>query len=320
VIERFRRDDVEAEARPLRDRLARLVESLPLSARPQVPDALDDRAAESWEVLLAIADAVGGDWGTRARQAAIELQGSRDQDEEALSLVLLRDVRDAFATRTADRLATSELLEHLHGLEASPWGEYFGKPLSAHGLAKLLRSYRIEPRNLRVGADVRKGYLREHFADAFERYLSPDPPTGPETATSLQGAQTGAISVADSGGCSDVADFSGAAEWEGTSAQGPKIATSEDASDADRADADKAWRDAAVAEVASWPPEFVAELVRLQGAGTPERTAFAQVLEQMHEPAGQRCYACGGTDFWAWGTGAPTVCAACHPPMGPPMD
>jgi putative DNA primase/helicase len=33
--------------------------------RPTMPDALDDRASDSWEVLLAIADRAGGEWPSR---------------------------------------------------------------------------------------------------------------------------------------------------------------------------------------------------------------------------------------------------------------
>ena len=47
-------------------------------ASPSVPDELNDRPADNWDPLLAIADLAGGDWPARARKAAIEL--SRDAD------------------------------------------------------------------------------------------------------------------------------------------------------------------------------------------------------------------------------------------------
>ena len=304
TVERFRRDDVELETEPLRERLARFMKSAALSARPPVPDVLDDRAGESWEVLLAIADAVGADWPARARRAAIELHASRDQDEEAMSLVLLRDIRDAFAERGAGRLASGDLLEHLLGLEASPWAEYLGKPLTKHGLSKLLRPYRIGPRNVRIGADVRKGYLLEQFADTFDRYLpalSHDPSRASESATSLQPRQVGPISVADADALQDVADLDATRSatsldrrWDaGTATSQPplqrgrvSVADSGPCSDVADSEApqesgDNSWRANAVAEVATWPTQHVLELLRLEEAGMAEREALERVRQQV---------------------------------------
>ena len=40
------------------------------TAEPTVPDGLNDRAADAWEPLVALADLSGGDWPIRARAAA----------------------------------------------------------------------------------------------------------------------------------------------------------------------------------------------------------------------------------------------------------
>ncbi|MET0195282.1 MAG: DUF3631 domain-containing protein, partial [Hyphomicrobiaceae bacterium] len=40
------------------------------AADPATPPQLNDRAADAWSPLLAIADAAGGDWPRRARHAA----------------------------------------------------------------------------------------------------------------------------------------------------------------------------------------------------------------------------------------------------------
>jgi putative DNA primase/helicase len=44
-------------------------------ADPEVARQLNDRAADAWSPLLAIADMAGGQWPVRARKAAIELSG-----------------------------------------------------------------------------------------------------------------------------------------------------------------------------------------------------------------------------------------------------
>ena len=76
--ERFRRRDVELEAIGLRAALERLPDLVPAleEARPDLPGALDDRAQDAAEPLLAIADHAGGDSPERARRA-LERSGRR---------------------------------------------------------------------------------------------------------------------------------------------------------------------------------------------------------------------------------------------------
>ena len=59
-----------------------------------MPDALDDRAADSWEPLLALADAAGGEWPQRARAAALALCGAAEVEDQSLSVQVLSDIRD----------------------------------------------------------------------------------------------------------------------------------------------------------------------------------------------------------------------------------
>ena len=72
-VARFRRREVERATEPLLDRIHAWADAnldLLREARPEIPDALDDRAADGWEPLLAIADLAGGIWPERARWAA----------------------------------------------------------------------------------------------------------------------------------------------------------------------------------------------------------------------------------------------------------
>jgi hypothetical protein len=72
-----------------------------------------------------------------------------------------------------DAFKTKALLELLHAIEDSPWGEWRGgKPLSGHGLGRLLRDYRIKTMPVYVDGATVRGYKREQFDDAFARYLS----------------------------------------------------------------------------------------------------------------------------------------------------
>jgi hypothetical protein len=165
VVAKFRRRTADAEAAPFRDGPPELG---PLAVDPSVPDELNDRAADSWEPLLAIADAAGGSWPTMARLAAVALS-SEDDAPASVGMRLLAEIREVFDGR--DHLSTADLLAGLHDLDDAPWGDWYGKPLTARGLAKLLGPYRVLPVLRRVGSERLRGYFAADFADAWERYV-----------------------------------------------------------------------------------------------------------------------------------------------------
>src|SRR5262249_31788421 len=65
-------------------------------ARPDMPAGVEDRAADCWEPLLAIADAVGGEWPEWARKAAVSLVSAAREAEPSLGIRLLADCRTVF--------------------------------------------------------------------------------------------------------------------------------------------------------------------------------------------------------------------------------
>jgi len=141
---------------------------------PEIPDDLDDRAADNWEPLLAIADQAGGLWPERARATALLLSGGRADSAETgdSGVQLLADVRAVFAGNGIDRSTTKALLESLAELEGRPWAEWNrGRPLTARQLGSLLGRFGIKPGTIRVGDATPKGYVLGDLADAFGRYL-----------------------------------------------------------------------------------------------------------------------------------------------------
>lgn len=86
---------------------------------------------------------------------------------------LLGDVRSTFDRGGCDRLGTTALLAGLAEDDESPWADWQGKGrLTAHGLAGLLRRYEIRSRSVRLAdGSTPKGYRREQFEDAWNRYL-----------------------------------------------------------------------------------------------------------------------------------------------------
>jgi len=176
-VEPFRERLVRPEADALRDRLAAWgaanLDTL-TDAWPTMPDGIIDRAADVWEPLLAVADAVGGHWPERARHAAITLNAARQQRDPSLGVQLLADCRRIYTERGVDRLPTETLIEALITLDESPWGYLRGKPIDARGLAYRLRKYDVRPGDHRFDDRTRKGYRAEDYYDAWARYLPPD--------------------------------------------------------------------------------------------------------------------------------------------------
>jgi hypothetical protein len=173
-VQRFRHREAEAKAKPVRSKCAAWAaggNDWLADARPDIPAELDDRAADGWEPLLAIADAAGGDWPKRARSAALALSGGAAKEDESLGPMLLRDVAAVLGDRNDSNIFTADLLKALFAVEEGPWGDLSGKPLDARKLASRLKPYGIRPHTVRVGDKTAKGYSAEDFNDAFHRYV-----------------------------------------------------------------------------------------------------------------------------------------------------
>jgi hypothetical protein len=174
-VEPFRRREHGAEGERLHQRLvawaAEHWDQLD-GAWPDMPEGVEDRKADVWEALLAVADAAGGEWPERARVAAVALVADSQGGGESLGIRLLRDIRAVFDQTGADNLATETLLQHLVELDEAPWGDMRGKPLDARGLSRRLSRYEVRPRSVRIGERTPKGYNRSDFFDAWSRYVA----------------------------------------------------------------------------------------------------------------------------------------------------
>jgi Protein of unknown function (DUF3631) len=139
------------------------------AAEPVLP--VEDRAADTWEPLFAIADLARGDWPEGARKACLALTGE-DPEDGPIGTRLLADLKEVWG-ESDDRLFTTTILERLHALEESPWSKWgrTREPLNANGLAGLLKNYRISSTNVRIGDEQKKGYYRGELVDAWLRYV-----------------------------------------------------------------------------------------------------------------------------------------------------
>jgi hypothetical protein len=142
------------------------------AAEPAMP--VEDRAADTWEPLVAVADLAGGTWPDRARRACETLTAERDGHTPPSDRIrVLADCRTAF--RGADAIPTTVLLDRLKADPEAPWGEYGGTGLTARKLGILLAEYDIRSHNIRFTGPFAeygqvKGYYRADFTDAWNRY------------------------------------------------------------------------------------------------------------------------------------------------------
>lgn len=202
VVIAMRRRAPDEAVEPFRDRLQRK-EAAPILAAvskwaatikritfPEMPVGIADRDADVWEALIVVADLVGGDWPVRARAAALKLVAAAKAKPPTLGIRLLADIREVFAG--ADQMATAALLDALNAMEDAPWGDLKGKPLDGRRLARMLSSYEVKPRKMRVGPTTQNGYRRTDLYDVWQRYL----PSSPEVQ--------GTSGTSGAGGCFDV--------------------------------------------------------------------------------------------------------------------
>jgi len=143
---------------------------------------VEDRAADLWAPLVAVACLAGGRWPERARKAAAELVESAAEEDTARStnLQLLADIRDVLDT---DFVKSADLCSKLRSITESPWEQY---ELNPSKLGRRLREYEIKTGH----SDDKKerGYHRADFSDAFTRYL----PSAPKASKPSEGVRQSA--------------------------------------------------------------------------------------------------------------------------------
>ncbi|MFD8594676.1 DUF3631 domain-containing protein [Kitasatospora sp. NPDC059646] len=187
----------------IRDRIARWTAPLAdraLCLEPAMP--VEDRAADTWEPLVIVADLAGGPWPRLARQACrrmvdAEVQAEEDNPGGARILADIRRIFHAASEPEPDSMTTGQLLFALNGNDEAPWAESARGGLTPRALGAMLREFGITSGNVRLGDGTqRKGYTRHKFLDAWRRYCPTVHPTSPAltaTATATdESAGTGA--------------------------------------------------------------------------------------------------------------------------------
>lgn len=174
VRERLRHDR-RSHLHDLRRKIARFaadnMERL-VTADPEIPEDLNDRAADNWRPLFAIADCLNDVWAKRIRETALGLASVTDEAGGSKGVQLLADLSELFRNIGEDNVASKRICDALNEREDRPWsGWSHGRGLEPRTLADSLRKFGIGPHDVRTNDGIKKGYRRQDFADAWARYL-----------------------------------------------------------------------------------------------------------------------------------------------------
>jgi putative DNA primase/helicase len=177
LVEKFAHVD-DNELASLRCRLRRWAldnQDALRDAKPSMPDELQNRRADNWQLQLAIADLCSGveDFGEKARAAAVKIEGK--SDSRTIGVRLLADIKLLFdADPESHCLSSATMIAGLIEDPEKPWAEFArGKPLTQNRLAKLLGAYRISSQTVAPpGLKTAKGYYRSQFQDVWAFYLT----------------------------------------------------------------------------------------------------------------------------------------------------
>lgn len=173
----------------LRSQLARMIEDMIDRgldvAEPETPDELNDRQADGWRPLLAIADAAGAEWGEMAREAARGLCDVSAESAETIAAKLLGDLQGLFQAAIHEdqaagysppkAMASKDMCDKLNAMDDRPWPEWRNRGLTPTTLSGMLRKFKISSGTVRLREGDRgtvKGYYFAAFDDAFGRYLA----------------------------------------------------------------------------------------------------------------------------------------------------
>ena len=218
VRAKLRSRDLDREAAPVRRQLMRWANDQASSlakARPEIPGDLDDRAADSWEPLLAVADAVGGRWPELARRLAITYSTERAEDErESYALVLVSDILSMLDGDLEPTpidppggtwVSAADVVRLLKELPDRPWKTWprgQGSGISETALGLQLRSLGVRSETVGPASSRRKRYSVEKLRDLGTRYAPPvrvaetlTPSHKPETAPVSDGRIRGCEGV-----------------------------------------------------------------------------------------------------------------------------
>ncbi len=170
-----------------------------------VPRALNDRAADNWRPLLAIAEAAGGEWPALAHRAAVTLSVDDAPDTREL---FARDALLVLSDYPEQEITPKRLSELLAGIEDAPWCRYSrGQPISPDQVGRLLRSFGVKTKRTNRQRLYSVPELKEKllpYSDLSVTSVTND--VSDEVKTTYAVTLGGSSSVTHENKCHDVSD------------------------------------------------------------------------------------------------------------------
>ena len=147
-----------------------------------LPEALNDRARNCWEPLMAIASFAGPSWVEIVITAATGLAAD-DADVDGPGVILLRDIQRVFDLKPGvEKIASLSLCAELAALDddTAPWKRWHPRAqgdadrrIQPIDLAGLLKPFGVDHRKVRIGSQTLWGYRFKDFVEAFGAYITP---------------------------------------------------------------------------------------------------------------------------------------------------
>jgi len=179
---RFRFEQVKRATEPVREKLKQWTSENRTAVQRwyEANDLtlLEDREAELWLPLFAVCAVAAPERLPESDRIALQLARVKSASESSdLGIKLLADIRAIFAdAKCESSLPTALLLTKLKEIQESPWADWScGRGLNDRSLSKLLRPFDVAPKTVRFGPfEVKRGYERADFEDAWRCYLLAD--------------------------------------------------------------------------------------------------------------------------------------------------
>lgn len=131
---------------------------------------LNDRAADTFDPLYVLARLAGEAWEAKLQAAAIALTSTGLANNAGAQLLL--DILSIFMISGQRKIFSRDLANILRG--DSEIAESFAvknSTIDEYKISKILRPYGIKPTTIRLGGEIKKGYVEADFRDALKRYV-----------------------------------------------------------------------------------------------------------------------------------------------------
>jgi len=133
-------------------------------------EGLNDRAADTFDPLYAIARLAGGDWEKKLHAAALALTATAQHENAGVELLL--DILSILIESGQKKIFSRDLVATLRsgddGLRSLALKD---SEVDEYSIAKRLRPYGIKPVVIRIGKEVNRGYVDTDFREALHRYV-----------------------------------------------------------------------------------------------------------------------------------------------------